>query len=70
MAGDNANDLELRSAAVSAKSASHPGRASALREVDALSDLDHVTVGIADVAASLDRTLLRLRDQRGSSTFP
>ena len=35
------------------KSASHPGRASALREVGGLSDLDNVTVRIADVAANL-----------------
>ncbi len=52
------------------KSASNPGRASALREVGALSDLDNVTVRIADVAANLARLLLRLRDELGSSTFP
>ena len=43
---------------------------SALREVDALSDLDNVTVRIADVAANLAVPFLRLGDELGSSTSP
>ena len=46
------------------------GRASALRDVGALSDLDDVTVRIADVAANLAVLFLRLRDELSSSTFP
>ncbi len=56
--------------AIGAKSAYHPGRASALRDVGALSDLDNVTVRIADVAANLAVLFLRLGDELGSSTFP
>ena len=48
----------------------HPGRASGLRGVGGLSDLDNVTVRIADVAANLAVLLLRLGDELGSSTFP
>ena len=47
-----------------------PGRASAVREVGALSDLDNITVRIADVAAYLAVLGDRLRDELGSSTFP
>ena len=39
-------------------------------EVGALSDLDDVTVGIADIAANLAVLGDRLRDEIGSSTFP
>jgi len=49
---------------------SHPGRASALREVGALSDLDNVAVRIADAAANLAVLFLRLRYELGSSIFP
>jgi hypothetical protein len=47
-----------------------PGRASAVREVGALSDLDNISVRIADVAARLAVFGDRLRDELGSSTFP
>jgi len=47
------------------------GGALTLREVRlALSDLDDITVRIADVAARLAVLVLRLRDERGSSTSP
>ena len=36
----------------------------------ALSDLDNITVRIADVAARLAVLVLWLRDELGSSTFP
>src|SRR3954468_9293367 len=36
----------------------------------ALSDLDHVTVRVADVASRLAVFVLWLRDERGSSAFP
>ena len=57
-------------ASVTSKSASHPRRASAIREVGALSDLDNVSVRIADVAARLAVLGDRLRDELRSSTFP
>ena len=41
-----------------------------VREIGALSDLDNVTVRIADVAANLAVLGYRLRDELGSSTFP
>ena len=47
-----------------------PGRASAVREVGALSDLDNISVRIADVAARLAVFGDRLRDELRSSTFP
>jgi hypothetical protein len=47
------------------------GRALAVREVQlALSDLDNITVRIADVAARLAVLVLRLRDELRASTFP
>jgi hypothetical protein len=42
---------------------------SALRQANGLSDLDNVTVRVADVAANLAVLFLRLRDELGSSTF-
>jgi hypothetical protein len=47
-----------------------PGRASTVREVGALSDLDEKSVRIADVAARLAVLGDRLRDELRSSTFP
>src|SRR5580693_4261399 len=47
-----------------------PGRASAVREVGALSDLDNISVRIADVAARLAVFGDRCRDELRSSTFP
>ena len=52
------------------KSASHPGRALAVLNVRALSDLDKITVRIPDVAANLAVLLHRLRDELGTSTRP
>src|SRR5487761_162618 len=52
------------------RSASHPGLALTAREGCALSDLDHVTVSIADLAANLAVLFVRLRDELGSWTFP
>src|ERR1700733_735900 len=49
---------------------SRTGRASAVREVGALSDLDKISVRIADVAARLAVLGDRLRDELRSSTFP
>src|ERR1700722_4333385 len=46
------------------------GRASAVCEVGALSDLDNISVRIADVAARLAVFGDRLRDELRSSTFP
>src|ERR1700723_1998101 len=46
------------------------GRALTIREGSALSDLDKITVRIADVAAPLAVLLQRLRDELGPSTFP
>src|SRR5580704_6633427 len=46
------------------------GLASTVCEISALSDLDNVTVRIADVAANLTVLGYRLRDELGSSTFP
>src|SRR5579863_6971423 len=47
------------------------GRALAVGEVRlALSDLDDIAVGIADVAARLAVLFLRLRDELGASTLP
>src|SRR5580700_2080469 len=53
-----------------AESASHPTRVLTVGEGSALSDLDYVTVRIADVAANLAVLGNRLRDEFGSSTFP
>jgi hypothetical protein len=47
-----------------------PGRASTVREVGALSDLDNISVRIADVAARLPVLGDRLREELRSSTFP
>src|ERR1700733_2066807 len=52
------------------KSASPPGQASAVRAVGALSDLDDISVRIADVAARLAVLGNRLREELCSSTFP
>jgi hypothetical protein len=52
------------------KSESHPGRALTVLELGALSDLDNITVRIADVAANLAVLGYWLRDELGSSTFP
>ena len=46
------------------------GRALAVREICALSDLDNVTVRIADVAANLAVLGYRFRDELSSSAFP
>ena len=46
-----------------------PGRASAVREVGALSNLNNISVGIADVAARLAVFGDWLRDELRSSTF-
>src|SRR6202451_1404858 len=53
-----------------AGSASHPRRGLAVREVGALSDLDNVTVRIADVAANLAVLGYWFREELGPSTFP
>ena len=47
-----------------------PGRASAVRDVSALSDLDKIAVRIADVAARLAVLGDRLCDELRASTFP
>jgi hypothetical protein len=47
-----------------------PGRALTVCEVCALSDLDNISVRIADVAACLAVLGDRLRDELRSSTFP
>ena len=47
-----------------------PGRASTVLEVGALSDLDNISVRIADVAAYLAVLGDRWRDEFGSSTLP
>ena len=47
-----------------------PRRWLTVREVGALSDLDNITVRIADIAANLAVLGYRLRDELGSSTFP
>jgi len=47
-----------------------PGRASAVFEVGALSDLDNISVRIADVAACLAVLGDRCRDELRSSAFP
>ncbi len=47
-----------------------PGRALTVREVCALSDLDNISVRIADVAARLAVLGDRFRDEFRSSTFP
>ena len=49
---------------------SEPGRVLPVGEIGTLSDLDNVTVRIADVAANLAVLGYRLRDELGSSTFP
>jgi hypothetical protein len=41
-----------------------------VREIGALSDLDNITVRIADVAANLAVLGNRFREELGSSTFP
>src|SRR6202162_3540924 len=46
------------------------GRASPVLKVGALSDLDNVSVRIADVAANLAVLGNRFREELGSSTFP
>src|SRR5580692_2264679 len=46
------------------------GRTSPVLEVGALSDLDNVSVRIADVAANLAVLGNRFREELGSSTFP
>src|ERR1700691_4692599 len=46
------------------------GRALTVLELGALSDLDDITVRIADVAANLAVLWYRFRDEFGSSTFP
>src|SRR6202453_3879061 len=53
-----------------AKSASYPRRALTVLEIGALSDLDNITVGIADVAANLAVLGYWLRDELSSSSFP
>src|SRR5271168_5468362 len=52
------------------KCESHPGRALTVLELGALSDLDNITVRIADVAANLAVLGYWLGDELGSSTFP
>jgi hypothetical protein len=52
------------------KKTDHPGRALTVCEVCALSDLDNISVRIADVAARLAVLGDRLRDELRSSTFP
>src|SRR6202021_1295028 len=52
------------------RSASHPGRVLTVDQIRALSDLNDVTVRIADVAANLAVLRYWLRDELGSSTFP
>jgi transposase-like protein len=47
-----------------------PVKASAVREVGALSDLNNISVRIADVAARLAVLRDRLRDELRSSTLP
>jgi hypothetical protein len=47
-----------------------PGRASTVLEVGALSDLDNISVRIADVAARLAVLGDRCRDELRSSAFP
>src|SRR5262249_55857244 len=54
----------------SATRATRPGRASAVCEVGALSDLDNISVRIADVTARLAVLGNRLRDEIRSSTLP
>jgi hypothetical protein len=46
------------------------GRALTVREIGTLSDLNDVTIRIADIAANLAVFGYRLRDELGSSTFP
>src|ERR1700720_2445872 len=53
-----------------AELASHPGQALTILEGGALSDLDNITVRIADVAANLAVLGNRLREKLGSPTFP
>ncbi len=52
------------------ESKSHPGRALTVLESGALSDLDNITVRIADVAANFAIFGDRFRDELGSSIFP
>src|ERR1700688_848343 len=52
------------------KSESHPGRALTVLELGALSDLDNITVRIADVAANLAVLGYWFRDELRSSAFP
>ena len=56
---------------VRVKSGPQPGaRTLTVGEIGALTDLDDIAVGIADVAAYLAVLGYRLRDELGSSTFP
>ena len=55
---------------VGVKPASHPGRALTVLEGGALSDLDDITVRIADVAARLAVLWYRFRDELSASTLP
>src|SRR4051812_15945129 len=52
------------------KSSSHPGRSLTVLHIGALSDLDNVTIRIADIAACLAVLGDRLSDEFGASTFP
>src|SRR5579862_4571290 len=52
------------------KSALPAGRALTVREIGALSDLDNITVRIADVASNLAVLGNRFREELGSSTLP
>jgi hypothetical protein len=49
---------------------SPPGRPLTVREIGALSDLDNITVRIADVATNLAVFGNRFREELGTSTFP
>jgi hypothetical protein len=65
-----ANRLALSGVPQAFNSASRPGRASTVRLVGALSDLDDITVRIADVAADLAVLGDWRRDELRSSTLP
>jgi len=65
-----ANGLALSGHPKAVKSGFHPGRALTVREIGALSDLDNITVRIADVAANFAILGDRLGDELSSSTFP
>ena len=71
VAGDNPITLRFDPHPSVLKSASHARRASAGREVGALSDLDNVPVRIGDVAENLALLFLRRPgNELGSSTVP